>query len=104
LFFKNYTSYNRKLENYISKEKEKLIMKKKLIGATLVTVGTAFYAAHIKLCINEANALDEKFLEAENRKEKVKAGALWVTSGARYFAGGMLAASLVEGGYFLMKN
>ena len=79
-------------------------MKKKLIGATLVTVGTAFYAAHIKLCINEVTALDEKFVSAENGKEKIKAGALCVASGARYFAGGALAGFLVEGGLFLMKN
>jgi hypothetical protein len=79
-------------------------MKKKLIGATLVTVGTAFYAAHIKLCINEVNALEKKVESAENRKEKVKDGALCVASGVRYFAGGMLAGYLVEGGLFLMKH
>jgi hypothetical protein len=80
------------------------MIKNKLIGATMVTAGTAFYVEHIKLCIDEAVALDEKFASAENRKEKVKAGALCVASGARYVAGGLLAGILIEGGLFLMKN
>jgi hypothetical protein len=80
------------------------MIKNKLIGATMVTAGTAFYAAHIKLSLDEARELGEKTADAETCKEKVKAGALCVASGARNFAGGVLAGILVEGGLFLMKN